>query len=292
MNPLQIWLMAARPKTLMASIAPVVLGTAIAFGDGVYHLPTAILCLIGALSIQILTNLANDYFDFKKGTDTAERIGPTRVMQAGLVSSTSMIFAMTVVTALALVVSYFLIMRGGTPIMIIAICSMILAFLYTAGPVSLAYLGLGDLFVLIFFGPVAVAGTYYVQSLEINPAVVIAGFGPGLLSAAILTINNTRDIETDLKAKKKTLAVRFGRSFALTEYLFCIFAAAIIPVIIHAITEDHMPILVATAFPILAIPTIKTVLTKTDGPSLNGALAMTGQLLFLYCVIFGAGWMF
>ena len=289
-SKLTIWLMAMRPKTLMASVAPVMLGTLIAYGDGVHHLPTAFLCLLGALSIQILTNLTNDYFDFKKGTDTAERIGPTRVMAAGLVSSTQMIIAITINLLITILICWQLVNRGGPPILLIGILSVISAFLYTAGPKPLAYVGLGEVFVLIFFGPVAVAGTYYLQSLELNTAVVLAGLGPGLLSAAILTINNLRDIDGDRKANKNTLAVRFGRSFALNEYLVCIFTAAVVPVIVYAVMADHLPILTATAIPILAIPTIKTVLTKLDGPSLNEALAQTGKLLFVYSLLLGIGW--
>lgn len=282
--------MAIRPKTLMASIAPVMLGTLIAYGDGVHNFPTAFLCLLGALSIQILTNLANDYFDYKKGSDTAQRIGPTRVMQAGLVSSMQMIIAITINLIITILICWKLIERGGQPILIIGVLSVISAFLYTAGPKPLAYIGLGEIFVLIFFGPVAVAGTYYLQSLELNTAVILIGLGPGLLSTAILTINNLRDIDNDRAAHKNTLAVRFGRSFALNEYLVCIFTAAVVPVIAYAVMADHLPILMATALPILAIPVIKTVLTKLDGPSLNEALAQTGKLLFIYSLLLGIGW--
>jgi 1,4-dihydroxy-2-naphthoate octaprenyltransferase len=151
-------------------------------------------------------------------------------------------------------------------------------------------LGLGDIFVFIFFGPVAVGGTYYVQSLEINDAVILAGIGPGLLSTAILVVNNYRDIESDQKAGKKTLAVRFGRSFAQSEYLLCIMGATLMPIVLYVLTEDYREILLACSIGLLAIPAIKTVLTKTDGPSLNKALALTGQLLLVYSILFSFGW--
>ena len=190
------WIMAFRPKTLSASIAPVFIGTAMAFGDGIQHFPTAIVCLFAALAIQIGTNIANDYYDFKKGADTKERIGPARVTQTGLIPPTTVKRAFIIAFSIAALLSIWLIARGGWPIALIGICAIASGIFYTAGPRPLGYMGLGDLFVLIFFGPVAVAGTYYVQSLEINMAVIFAGFAPGFISVAILTINNLRDIES------------------------------------------------------------------------------------------------
>lgn len=282
--------MAIRPQTLIASAAPVFIGTAMAIGDGIEHVPTAVVCLLTALAIQIGTNLANDYFDFKKGTDTPERIGPTRVMQAGLVSSMAMKVAIVLTFGLAILGSYYLVHRGGRPITIIAISAILSGIFYTAGPRPLGYLGLGDLFVFIFFGPIAVAGTYYVQSLEINTAVILAGLAPGFFSVGILTINNLRDIQEDAKSGKLTLAVRFGRGFAQSEYLFCVLAASLIPVIIYYFIQDHEDILIATIVLLCAIPVFKTVLTKMDGDSLNKAIVSTGQLLFLYTILFSMGW--
>jgi len=223
------WFLAFRPKTLSAAISPVLIGTAIAFGDGVHHFLTAFLCLIGALSIQIGTNIANDYFDFKKGADTQERIGPTRVTQAGLIDPQTVKWGFIFSFAVSALICFLLFKRGGWPIAVIGFVSIISGILYTAGPKPLGYVGLGDIFVLIFFGPIAVAGTYYVQSLEINMAVILAGFGPGLISMAILSVNNMRDIDSDKKSGKKTLAVRFGRTFAQNEYLLCIILAGLLP---------------------------------------------------------------
>jgi len=290
-NPsLKTWIMAFRPKTLSASIAPVFIGTAMAFGDGIQHFPTAIICLFAALAIQIGTNIANDYYDFKKGADTTERIGPARVTQTGLIQPVVVKRAFIMAFSIAALLSIWLIARGGWPIAVIGICAIASGIFYTAGPRPLGYMGLGDLFVLIFFGPVAVAGTYYVQSLEINMAVIFAGFAPGFISVAILTINNLRDIESDQKVGKHTLAVRFGRSFAISEYLFSIIAASVIPVFVYWMIEDRIAILSCSILIFIAIPIIKTICEKSDGPSLNAALAQTGKLLMIYSIIFSIGW--
>ena len=282
--------MAIRPKTLPAGMAPVMIGTAMAYGDGVHHFPTAFLCLGAALLIQIGTNLANDYFDFKKGADTEERLGPVRVTQAGLITPWQVLAAAIFTFALAGLLSWTLIQRGGAPIATIAVISVLCGFLYTAGPFPLGYVGLGDLFVLVFFGLVATAGTYYVQSFEMNTAVLLAGFGPGLISTAILCVNNLRDIDSDKKSGKNTLAVRFGRSFAQYEYIFCTLGACLMPVAIYLHMNDHAYILLSSFTSLLAVRGFKTVLTKTDGPSLNHTLAFTGKLLLAYSLLFSIGW--
>jgi len=287
MNP---WLLAIRPKTLPAAIAPVLIGTAMAFGDGLFHLPSAMLALSAALCIQIGTNLANDYFDFKKGADTAERRGPVRVTQAGLIKPEIVLTGAIIFFALAFLSSLYLIHRAGVVILIIAVTSIISGIFYTAGPKPLGYLGLGDLFVLVFFGPVAVAGTYYVQALEINWAVIVAGLAPGFLSTAILAVNNLRDIDTDRRAGKLTLAVRFGRGFALNEYLFCIMAATLTPFAVYLITDDQAGIALASLTGFLAIPCVKAAFTHLDGAGLNKVLAQTGRLLLIYSVLFSLGW--
>lgn len=286
----KIWWMAFRPKTLTAAIAPVMIATAMAFGDGVHHFPTAFICLCVALTMQIGTNLANDYFDFRKGADTKERIGPTRVTQAGLIKPETVKLSFIIAFGLSAFLCILLVIRAGWPIAIIGIISILSGLFYTAGPRPLGYIGLGDLFVLIFFGPVAVGGTYYVQSFELNIAVILAGFAPGFISAAILAVNNLRDRETDAKTGKNTLAVRFGAAFAHTEYLASILIAALLPVFIYALIEDHLPILMSSSIALIAIPGFKTVLTKSDGPSLNAALAFTGKLLLIYSILFSIGW--
>jgi len=287
---LSSWILAIRPKTLPAAIAPVAIGTAMAFGDGLFHGPSALMALSAALCIQIGTNLANDYYDFTKGADTADRKGPVRVTQAGLIKPKAVIVAAIVFFILAALSSMYLIQRAGVWILIIAITSILSGIFYTAGPKPLGYLGLGDLFVLVFFGPVAVTGTYFVQGLEINLAVIVAGLAPGFLSMAILAINNLRDIDTDRQAGKLTLAVRFGRGFAMSEYLFCIIAATLTPFAVFLITDDHQGIAIASLVGFCAIPCVKAAFTHSDGANLNRVLANTGRLLLIYSALFSIGW--
>jgi len=288
MNP---WILAIRPQTLAAGLAPVVIGTAMALGDGLFHAASALMALSVALCIQIGTNLANDYFDFKKGADTSERQGPTRVTQAGLIKPPKVLLAAIVFFVLAALSSLYLIHRAGVSILIIAIASIICGIFYTAGPMPLGYLGLGDLLVLIFFGPVAVGGTYFTQALEINWAVIVAGLAPGFLSMAILAVNNLRDIDTDRRAGKLTLAVRFGRGFAMSEYLFCIIAATLTPFAVFLITGDHQGIAVASLIGFCAIPCVKGIFTHLDGAWLNQVLGDTGRLLLIYSALFSLGWL-
>ncbi|MCU0288628.1 MAG: 1,4-dihydroxy-2-naphthoate polyprenyltransferase [Acidobacteria bacterium] len=284
------WIMAGRPKTLPAAIVPVLMGTVMAYGNKAQHLPSALLALLAALLIQIGTNLVNDYADFKRGTDNGERIGPLRVSQAGLVTPVQMKRAIGIIFSAAVLVSLYLVYRGGWPVVIIGFFCILSGFLYTAGPYPLGYLGLGEIFVLIFFGPVALAGTYYVQALTVDWIVILAGFAPGLLSVAILTVNNLRDIEGDRKAGKKTLAVRFGRNFAIQEYFYSLIAACLIPIIIYLKTGRYLASLAILTLFFSAKP-LKVVFSKTDGPSLNNALGDTGKLLLIYGILFSIGWL-
>lgn len=284
------WILAFRPKTLPAAVAPVVIATAMAYGHGVHDFTMALVALFAALTIQIGTNLANDYFDCIKGADTHERVGPTRVTQAGLIAPSVVRSAMILVFVLSALSSLVLVAHAGWPILVIGIISILSGIFYTAGPRPLGYMGLGELFVLVFFGPVAVAGTYYVQALQFSGPAAVAGLAPGFLSVAILAVNNLRDIDTDRRAGKNTLAVRFGRSFALSEYLFAIIAAGLVPVWVYLLTNEHAWALLSVTVLFCAIPVVKTVFTKQDGPSLNAALASTGKLLFIYSVLFSIGW--
>jgi 1,4-dihydroxy-2-naphthoate octaprenyltransferase len=288
----KIWLMAIRPKTLPAGIAPVLMGTAMALGDGVHDGPTALVCLGVGVMIQIATNLANDYFDFQKGADTTERIGPTRVMQAGLVKPKEMKCAMVLAFGLAAIGCILLVLRTGWPIAVLGILSILSGIFYTAGSRPLGYLGLGEVFVLIFFGPVAVGGTYYVQSFEINMVVVLAGIAAGLWSSAVLAVNNLRDIDSDRRCGKRTLAVRFGRVFAQYEYTVCVIAAALMPVLIYVLIQDHREILISVLTIFAVVPGIRTVFSREDGPALNKTLAFTGMLLMLFSILFSIGWIY
>jgi len=228
-SKLKIWAISTRPKTLLVAVGPVAMGAAMALGKGGINAVILIITLAAAVLIQIGTNLANDYYDFIKGADTEHRTGPTRATAAGLVSPGEMKKAFVIAFGLAIVLGFFLVLKGGTPILIIGVVSVICGVLYTAGPFPLGYLGLGELFVLIFFGPVAVGGTYYLQRSDITTQVLIAGLAPGLLAAAILAVNNLRDISTDKTAGKKTLIVRFGYNFGVAEYIFCVITACLIP---------------------------------------------------------------
>ena len=288
---LNIWIMAVRPKTLPAAAAPVLIGSAMAAADGGFHALSAACALLGALFIQAGTNFANDYFDHAKGTDTPDRLGPTRVTQAGLVTPGAMRAATALAFLLACVPGLYIVVRGGWPFVVIGLASILCGILYTAGPYPLGYLGLGDLFVLVFFGPVAVGGTYYVQALDIHGAVILAGLAPGLISVAILTVNNLRDVDQDRRAGKRTLPVRFGRTFARCEYLLSlILAAGIIPLVLGVLT-GHWPAMVSALTLVIAAPTVRTVFARTDGPALNDALAGTGKLLLVFSALFALGWM-
>lgn len=292
LSSLKIWILACRPKTLPAAVAPVILGSAMALGDGGFHWPSAVLCFWGSLIIQIGTNLANDYYDFKKGTDTSERTGPVRVTQAGLIAPKTVQIGAIFSFGIALIIAFELSLRGGWPFLAIGIAAIVSGFLYTAGPKPLGYNGLGEVFVFIFFGPVAVTGTYYIQMREINPAVILAGIAPGLLSAAILIVNNLRDIETDRKANKKTLAVRFGKTFTQIQYILFISIASLMPIVIYMVIHERIQILWSSIILLLAAFSIHTVCSRTDGTALNQALASTGLLLLTYSLLFSFGWLY
>jgi 1,4-dihydroxy-2-naphthoate polyprenyltransferase len=286
-----IWILAVRPKTLWAAVAPVVMGIAMAFESGKGAWLPASAALFGAVMIQIGTNFANDYYDWKNGTDTAHRLGPLRVTQAGLIAPKTIRTAFVLVFFLAATAGAYLTWRGGWPIAVIGALSILSGIFYTAGPYPLGYIGMGDIFVLIFFGPVAVGGTYYVQTLDMNGSVLAAGFAPGLLSVAILTVNNLRDMEEDKKGGKKTLAVRFGHTFARMEYLGSIVIACAIPALLVLAGSRHPFVLVTLALPFLAIASIKKVFASTDGETLNQVLAATGKLLLIFSIVFSVGWL-
>ncbi|HOZ06693.1 MAG TPA: 1,4-dihydroxy-2-naphthoate polyprenyltransferase [candidate division Zixibacteria bacterium] len=285
-----MWLLAARPKTLFASAAPVVMGTAMAAEAGAFHLWSALAALAGALLIQIGTNFANDYSDFKSGADAIARVGPIRVTQAGLVTPGAMKAATALVFGLAVLCGAYLVYRGGWPVTVIGLSSVLWGILYTAGPYPLGYIGLADLFVFVYFGPVAVGGTYYVQTLAITPPVLVAGAGTGLFSVAILTVNNLRDIESDRRAGKRTLAARFGRTFAQWEYVLAVAIAAGIPAALALLTEGHSSAIIASLTILPALAAFRTIRRATDGPTLNRLLATTGKLLLLYSLLFSIGW--
>ena len=260
-----------------------------AFGDGALHWPSALTALVCAVLIQVATNFSNDLFDFEKGADTASRKGPMRVTQAGLVSPRAMQRGILAVLTLTVLCGCLLVWRGGWPVLVIGLASMAAGLLYTGGPRPLGYMGLGDVLVLVFFGPVAVAGTYYVQSLTVNATVLLAGLAPGLLSVAVLTVNNLRDTDEDRRAGKKTLAVRFGRRFARAEYIATVAAACLVPVALYLASGVRPWSIAGSLTLVAALPAARGVLTR-EGTSLNPILAGTAGLLLLYSVLFSIGW--
>ena len=289
-SPVRAWVLASRPKTLPVAIAPVLVGSAMAWDDGSFNIGIALITVVCALLITIGTNLCNDYADFMGGADTKDRKGPTRVTQAGLIAPHYVRVATIVVFSLATALGMILVYRSGWGILIIGLASILAGILYTAGPWPYGYKGLGDLFVLIFFGPVAVGGTYYVQTLEVTSSVIIVGFAPGLLSVAILTVNNIRDIVEDRKANKKTLVVRFGRKFGIGLWLGCVVIAALLPLEFVRVTGDHVWAGLTVLILIPAISILHKLITIHDSADLNPLLGQTAFLLLGYSVIFALFW--
>ena len=289
-TPLMVWVWAARPKTLPAACAPVVVGSAMAYEAGGFHLAAALCALAAALLIQIGTNFCNDYGDFVRGADTAGRKGPLRVTQAGLVSAKAIRRATALTFALAVAAGLFLIARGGVVVALIGALSIAAGVLYTAGRYPLAYLGLGDAFVLLFFGPVAVGGTYYVQVLEISGVVLIAGLATGLMSTAILVVNNVRDIEEDRRAGKKTLVVRFGRRFGVALWACCVVAAALIPLELLVVTGAHRWAALTLLVLIPGLAVLRRLYAARQAERLNPLLGWTALLLLVHSVLFSLGW--
>jgi 1,4-dihydroxy-2-naphthoate octaprenyltransferase len=291
LSPFKIWLMASRPRTLPAAAAPVLVGTAYAYTLGTFKLLTFLATLLGALFIQIGTNLSNDYSDARRGADTEDRLGPVRVTAGGLVPPKQVLIATYVAFGLAVLVGVYLIVTAGWQILLIGILSILAGVLYTGGPRPYGYEGLGEVFVFLFFGLVAVTGTFFAQREAFNWESFVLAVPVGLLATAILMVNNTRDLETDRRAGKKTLAVRLGRDRARLGYALLIYLAFATAPLAWALGGEHLTpwlLLPWLALPIAA-PIVRVVRNKVDGPSLNGALARTGMLQLVFCVLLSAG---
>ncbi|MCH9613506.1 MAG: 1,4-dihydroxy-2-naphthoate octaprenyltransferase [Chlamydiia bacterium] len=284
---MNIWIEAARPKTLIASIAPVIIGTSIAFSDGSFNTGIFVATLLAAMSIQIGTNYANDYFDFIKGQDTSERKGPRRACASGLISPSHMKRGMILVFALAILSTALLIHVGGWPISVLLALAVLFGLAYTGGPFPLANLGLGDLFVLLFFGLIATATTHYLQAGYWSTTAIVAGVAPGLLGCAILAVNNLRDVNEDAKTGKRTLPVRFGETFGKIEYAVCIYLSTLTPLYLIHRTGKHQPIIFSSAALLFALPLIKDVFASRQ---FNPVLAKTGLFYALFTILFAIGW--
>jgi 1,4-dihydroxy-2-naphthoate octaprenyltransferase len=290
-DPLRIWLMAARPRTLPAAVAPVLVGTALAATEGTFHVLRFIAAMLGALLIQVGTNLSNDYSDARRGADTEDRLGPVRVTAGGLVPPRQVLVATYVAFGLAVLVGVYLVVTAGWQLLLVGAASILAGVLYTGGPRPYGYEGLGDLFVFLFFGVVAVSGSYFAQTSHMEWEALVLSVPVGLLAAALLMVNNTRDMETDRRAGKRTIAVRLGRARARGIYaaeVYLAFVIAQIPWIAGADSLSPWLLLVFLAVP-LAAPIVRIVRSRTDGPSLNGALAKTGLLQLVFCVLLAAG---
>ena len=283
------WLLAARPKTLSAAVAPVLVGGGLAASHGVYRALPAVAALVGALLIQIGTNLANDYYDFLRGGDTEARVGPLRVTQAGLIPPRQVWWGMILTLFMAFLVGIYLVSVGGWPIVWIGFASLVCAVAYTGGPYPMAYLGLGDPFVFVFFGLVAVGGTYWVQALALPGDALVAGMGVGALNTAILVANNMRDLETDAEAGKRTLAVRMGRRGTRIEYVLLMVVGFAVPVLGVALYGWPVASLAALAAGVAAVTPVTLVMTKDVARELVPALPGTARVVAVYGVLLGAG---
>jgi 1,4-dihydroxy-2-naphthoate octaprenyltransferase len=286
---LRIWLMAARPRTLPAAIAPVLVGTALAGFGHVFHPLRFLAALLGAVFIQVGTNLSNDYSDARRGADAEDRLGPVRVTAGGLVPPKQVLIATYVSFGLAVLAGVYLIVVAGWLLLVIGAASILAGVLYTGGPRPYGYEGLGELFVFLFFGVVAVAGSFFVQVKHLHWEAFALSVPVGLLAAAILVVNNIRDIDSDRRASKRTLAVRLGR--ARTRRMFA--AIVYLAFLLAPVTWIFGPVKPWVMLTWLALPLaaalVRIVRTRTDGPSLNGALARSGMLQLTFCVLLSAG---
>jgi 1,4-dihydroxy-2-naphthoate polyprenyltransferase len=286
-GPAATWIAAARLRTLPAAVVPVVVGTACAAASGTVAWGPALAALGGALAIQIGTNFANDVFDAERGADGPDRVGPLRAVSAGLVTARAMKRAMIAAFGVATLLGLYLVAVAGWPVVAIGTASIVSGIAYTGGPWPLGYHGLGDVFVMVFFGFVAVCGTAFVQ-LGAVPGLAIAASVPvGALATAILVVNNVRDRATDVRAGKRTLAVRFGRRAALAEYTLLLAIAYAIPIGL-AVTGWTWAVLPLASLP-FAVVRLRAVIAASDGPSFNRCLAATAQLLLLHGALFAAG---
>ncbi len=296
------WLIAARPQTLPAAAAPVIVGVGLAVETGVFAPLPALAALVGAALIQIGTNFANDYYDAIQGADTDDREGFTRVVASGLIEPNEVKRAMWATFGAAILVGSFLVYVGGVPILVVGLASVAAGIAYTGGPYPLGYHGLGDLFVFVFFGLIAVTGTYYVQAAAlvggavpvwppagtVTRAAVVASLPVAALSTNILVVNNVRDREEDAKTGKRTLAVRFGYGLSRAQYVGLLALAYAAPFWFYANGYGLAVLLPLATLP-LAVGVAETVLTETGGEALNPALESTGKLLAAYAVAFAVG---
>ena len=286
---MRIWLMAARVRTLPAAIAPVLVGTALAGYLHVFHPLRFVAALIGAMFIQIGTNLSNDYSDARRGADTEDRLGPVRVTAGGLVPPRQVLIATYLTFGVAVLAGVYLVVVAGWQLLLVGAASILAGVLYTGGPKPYGYEGLGELFVFLFFGIVAVAGSFFVQVKHLDWEAFALAVPVGLIASGLLVVNNVRDIETDRRAGKRTLAVRLGRGRTRVLFAVMIYLAFVLT----PVTWVFGPLKPWLFLPWLTLPlatrVVRTVRTRTDGPSLNQTLAKTGMLQLAFCTLLAAG---
>jgi 1,4-dihydroxy-2-naphthoate octaprenyltransferase len=284
---LRLWLLAARPRTLPAAVAPVLVGTALAGSEDVFHPLAFAAALVGSVFIQIGTNLSNDYSDARRGADTEDRLGPVRVTAGGLMPPRRVLVGTYVAFAVAVAAGLYLAAVAGWELLLVGAASILAGVLYTGGPRPYGYEGLGELFVFLFFGIVAVTGSYFVQTEDLRWEAFALAVPVGLLAAAILVVNNVRDVETDRRAGKRTLAVRLGRGRARRLFAGMLLMAFAAPLALAPAISPWL-LLSLAALP-LAPPLLRTVATRSDGAALNGALADSGRLLALFSLLLAVG---
>jgi 1,4-dihydroxy-2-naphthoate octaprenyltransferase len=286
---MKVWIEAARPKTLIAAVAPILVGTSLAAAQGHalrWHL--SVFALLSALFIQIATNLFNDAIDFKKGTDNEERVGPRRITQSGLLSPKAVMAGAFVACAIAALFAIPLLLQGGAVILGIGLVSLFFAYAYTGGPFPLAYLGLGEIFVILFFGFTAVMGVYFLQTDQFDRVAALAGLQIGLLATVLLAINNLRDVEGDRKTQKNTLAVRFGQSFGRWEIAFLCFAPFVLGFAWFEFGHRWAALLPLVCLP-RAILVTRGVFKNSPGPVYNAFLGQGAQLQLAFGVLMSIG---
>lgn len=283
------WLLASRPPTLTAAVAPVIVGTAVALRADAFAAGPALAALFGAIALQVGANFANDVSDFRRGADHAGRLGPPRAAAMGMLSERAIVRGMLVAFAIAALLGLYLATVVGWPIIVVGLASIAAAVTYTGGPWPYGYRALGEIFVFIFFGVVAVAGTYYAQAGELSRAALAASVPVGLTGTAILVVNNVRDIESDRVAHKYTLAVYLGRRLARGQYLLTV-AGAYVAVAALWLAGDFSPAVMLAWLSLPAtIAPARAVLTQTAGPPLNAALRATARLHFVFAVLLALG---
>ena len=285
----RIWLMAARIRTLPAAIAPVLVGTALAAWQHVFHPLRFVAALIGAIFIQVGTNLSNDYSDARRGADAEDRLGPVRVTAGGLVPPSQVLVATYVSFGVAVLAGVYLVVVAGWQLLLVGAASILAGVLYTGGPKPYGYEGLGELFVFLFFGIVAVAGSYFVQVEHLDWKAFALAVPVGLLASGILVVNNFRDIDSDRRAGKRTLAVRLGRAKTRTMFAVIVYLAFVLAPVTWVFGPMKPWVLLPWLTLPLAAQIVREVRNRTDGPSLNQALAHTGMLQLAFCTLLSAG---